>query len=139
MPPFACSNLPTAALQSAGEGAARMAEKLRFEEVLRKRGAIYRHPGRFAARACQMQSARRPLFTRAALARDQNRSASRSRQFDGAMHLPHLPAFADEQAFPIFRVCEWRHCASLGEESANSALALVFVGRRSLSWARDFR
>src|SRR2546426_858616 len=61
----------------AGEGAALVAEQLRFEETLRDGGAVHGDQGAALARARAMNRLRQQLLARAALALDQHREVRR--------------------------------------------------------------
>ena len=63
---------PLAVAVRAREAAAKVAEELGFEEILRVGGAVHRHEGTRGARALRVQRARDQLLAGAALAADQD-------------------------------------------------------------------
>ena len=96
VPPSASSNRPGAVGDRAGEGAARVAEQLRLEQLVGQRRAVDVAEPALAPRAELVHRPRHQLLADAALPFDQRREWRRCRAADRLAHLGHRRADADE-------------------------------------------
>ena len=83
-----------------GEGSFDMAEEFRFQEGLRQRGAVDRHEGSVSTWAGLVDGVREHLFARAALAEQQDRSASQGGSLRAADDVANHAALADNVLEP---------------------------------------
>src|SRR5579883_21578 len=90
--------LADAARDGAGEGALLMPEKLRFEEVLRNRGAIHRDEALLGAPALAVDEAGENLLAGAAFAGEKNACLRRRHLLGEAQRLFHRRVLPDERA-----------------------------------------
>ena len=105
--PVGLLELADAAYHGPGERTFLVAEQLRFEEIVRNRGAIYRYQALLAPAAVLMQIARQHLLAGATLAGDQHtgiggRDLARNRQ-----KLPHRHVL-EHQLARVRRQAPWR-------------------------------
>ena len=97
MPPLACSKRPWVRVGGAGEGAALVAEQLAFNQLARDRRHVDRDERAGAPLAVVVQRAGDQFLAGAGLAVDHHRQVGGAEPRDGAVHLLHRRAAADQR------------------------------------------